>query len=151
MKYKNFALLIHAILLAVCAQGQQELTKEQRQVQQTVISMFEALSNRDSVDLKTHCSADITLYEYGQIWTLDTLIYKAIQLNTATDFKRFNTFEFIETATDKNIAWVTYKLTSVIIKEGKQTKVQWLETVFLCKQKRHWKVKNLHSTLLYRE
>ena len=86
--------------------------------------------------------------EYGQIWNIDTLINKAITMNTTTDFKRTNTFEFISTETDKNIAWVTYKLSSVIIKDGKQTTILWLETVFLNKQKRQWKVKNLHSTLL---
>ena len=41
--------------------------------------MFTALTNADTVGLKAHCTADITLYEYGQIWTIDTLIQKAIQ------------------------------------------------------------------------
>jgi hypothetical protein len=110
--------------------------------------MFDALSKRDSVTLKIYCTTDITLYEYGQIWDIDTLINKAIIMNTATDFKRTNTFEFINTETEKNIAWVTYKLSSVIIKDDKKTEILWLETAFLNKQKGQWKVKNLHSTLL---
>jgi len=112
--------------------------------------MFEALSNRDSICLKAHCTTDITLYEYGQIWTIDTLINKAITKNTDADFKRTNSFEFINTEKDKNTAWVTYRLTSVITKNNKQTTVQWLETVVLANEKKQWKVKHLHSTLIKR-
>lgn len=145
---KRIILLIFIILLNPSLQAQQPLTKDQQQVQQTVVKLFEALSKRDSISLRTYCTIDITLYEYGQIWNIDTLINKAITMNTSADFKRTNTFEFISTETDKNIAWVTYKLSSVIIKDGKQTTILWLETVFLKKQKKQWKVKNLHSTLL---
>lgn len=148
MTLKKLFLLIITVSLSTFLQAQQLLTKDQQLVQQAVVKMFDALSKRDSVTLKTYCTIDITLYEYGQIWNIDTLINKAIIMNTAADFKRTNTFEFINTETDKNIAWVTYKLSSVIIKDHKQTEILWLETVFLNKQKRQWKVKNLHSTLL---
>lgn len=112
--------------------------------------MFEALSNRDSVGLKANCTADITLYEYGQVWNIDTLIMKAITLNQSADFKRTNSFDFINTTTDKTTAWVTYRLQSVITKDGKQATVQWLETVVLVNEQKQWKVKHLHSTLLKR-
>ncbi|MBL7766974.1 MAG: nuclear transport factor 2 family protein [Chitinophagaceae bacterium] len=145
---KRIFLLVMIIWLTPSLRAQQALTKDQEQVQQTVVKMFDALSNRDSIKLKNYCTTDITLYEYGQIWNMDTLIHKAISMNTAVDFQRTNTFEFIRTETDKNIAWVTYKLSSVFIKNGKQTTIQWLETVLLNKQKGQWKIKNLHSTLL---
>lgn len=112
--------------------------------------MFEALSNRDSVGLKANCTADITLCEYGQVWNIDTLIMKAITLNQSADFKRTNSFDFINTTTDKTTAWVTYRLQSVITKDGKQATVQWLETVVLVNEQKQWKVKHLHSTLLKR-
>lgn len=130
------------------AQGQ--LTKNEQTAQQTVVKMFDALSNRDSVGLKTFCMADITLYEYGQVWNIDTLIMKAITLNQAADFKRTNSFDFINTTADKTSAWVTYRLQSVILKDSKQVTVQWLETVVLAKAKKQWKVKHLHSTLIKR-
>ena len=114
------------------------------------MKMFDALSNRDSVSLKTYCTGDVTLFEYGQVWNMDTLILKAITLNQATDFKRSNSFEFINTTVDKTIAWVTYRLQSVIIKDGKQATVLWLETVVLVKAKKQWQVKHLHSTLIKR-
>lgn len=150
MTLKKTTVLAIAIYVSTLLQAQQLLTKDQRQVQQAVVKMFEALSNRDSVTLKALCTADVTLYEYGQVWNIDTLINKAIALNMATDFKRSNTFDFINTETSKNSAWVTYRLSSTIIKGNKQATVLWLETVILAKQKKRWTIKHLHSTLIKR-
>ena len=112
--------------------------------------MFQALSDRDSTTLKAYCSSDITLYEYGQIWTIDTLIRKAITMNQSADFKRNNTFDFIKVEADKTVAWVTYWLNSTITKDTKETVIQWLETVTLVRERKQWKVKHLHSTLIRR-
>ena len=130
--------------------AQEQLSISQLAVQQTIIKMFDALSNRDSVSLKNYSAADISLYEYGQVWNMDTVILKAITQNQAADFKRTNSFEFINTNVDNTTAWVTYRLQSVIIRDGKQTTVQWLETVVLVKERKQWKVKHLHSTLIKR-
>ena len=137
-------------LFSTLLYAQKQLSKTEQSVQQTVVKLFEALSNRDSVSLKNYSTADITLYEYGQIWNVDTLIMKAITLNQAADFKRTNTFDFTNTTTDKTMAWVTYRLQSAITRDGKQSTVQWLETVVLAKEKKQWKVKHLHSTLIKR-
>ena len=137
-------------LFSTLLYAQKQLSKTEQSVQQTVVKLFEALSNRDSVSLKNYSTADITLYEYGQIWNVDTLIMKAVTLNQAADFKRTNTFDFTNTTTDKTMAWVTYRLLSAITRDGKQSTVQWLETVVLAKEKKQWKVKHLHSTLIKR-
>jgi ketosteroid isomerase-like protein len=147
---KKIQLFLIAILFTAVLQAQAQLTESQQAVQQTVTKLFDALSNRDSVSLKQYCTNDITLYEYGMAWNIDTLINRAITLNTATDFKRNNTFDFINTTTDKTTAWITYRLNSAITKDGKQTTAQWLETVVLAKEKKQWKVKHLHSTLIKR-
>jgi ketosteroid isomerase-like protein len=147
---KKVISLFPAILCITLIQAQQSTTNKQQTVQQTVIKLFDALSNRDSVGLKANSTTDITLYEYGQVWNIDTLILKAITQNQSANFKRTNSFEFINTTVDKTTAWVTYRLQSVIIKDGKQTTVQWLETVVLVKEKKRWKVKHLHSTLIKR-
>lgn len=147
---KKIAVLLPAILYLISIQAQQPATNNQQAVQQTIVTLFDALSNRDSVSLKTYSTADITLYEYGQVWNMDTLILKAITQNQSADFKRTNSFEFIHTTVDKTTAWVTYRLQSVIFKDGKQATVQWLETVILVKEKKRWKVKHLHSTLIKR-
>ena len=147
---KKLLLLLPAILSIALLQAQPSTTNQQQMVQQTVIKLFDALSNRDSVSLKAHSTADITLYEYGQVWNMDTLILKAITQNKSADFKRTNSFEFINTTVDKSTAWVTYRLQSAITKDGKTSNVQWLETVVLAKAKKQWKVKHLHSTLIKR-
>ena len=147
---KKISLLLIAFSVSALLYAQKSLTKKQETVQQTVVKLFNALSNRDSVSLKAYSTADITLYEYGQVWNIDTLILKAITLNTATDFKRTNTFDFINTNVDKTMALVTYRLQSAITKDGKQVTVQWLESVVLVKAKKQWKVKHLHSTLIKR-
>ena len=131
-------------------QAQQPATKEQLAVQQTIVKLFDALSVRDTVALRTYSTADITFYEYGERWTMDTLIAKAVKPGVPADFKRTNSFEFIQTATNQSMAWATYHLQSVIIKDGKQTTMQWLETVVLVKEDKRWKIQHLHSTLLKR-
>ena len=147
---KKISLLLLACSMSLMVMAQELLTADQKLVQQTVIQMFDALSNRDSVSLKNHCTADVQLFEYGQVWNIDTLILKAITQNQAADFKRTNTFDFINTSSDKKTAWVTYHLQSVITREGKQVTAQWLETVVLAKAKKKGKVKHLHSTLINR-
>jgi len=147
---KKITLLLIAFLFSTVLMAQEQLTISQQEVQQTVIKMFDALSNRDSISLKNYSTADITLYEYGQVWNIDTLILKAITLNQSADFKRINSFDFINTNVDKITAWVTYRLQSVVTKDGKLATVQWLETVVLVKAKKQWRVKHLHSTLIKR-
>jgi len=147
---EKIKLLLFIFFCPVFLYAQQPLASIRQDVQQTVINMFEDLSNRDSISLKNHCTADVTLYEYGQVWNLDTLILKAITQNQSTDFKRTNTFDFINTNIDKTTAWVTYNLHSEITRNGKQGTAEWLETVVLVKEKKHWKVKHLHSTLIKR-
>lgn len=147
---KKISVLLIAFSISALMMAQEQLSTSQQEVQQTVIKMFDALSNRDSISLKLYCTADIELYEYGQVWTIDTLILRAITQNQAVDFKRTNTFEFINTTTDKTAAWVTYHLNSTITRDGKQATLQWLETVGLVKERKQWKVRHLHSTLIKR-
>ncbi|MEO5943565.1 MAG: nuclear transport factor 2 family protein [Ferruginibacter sp.] len=147
---KKITILIIALFVTVFATGQQQFSKEQKKLQQTVVNMFEALSNRDSIALKSFCIPDVTFYEYGQIWNIDTLIRKAITMNQSTDFKRTNTFDFINVETGQTKAWLTYRLSSVITRDSGETLIQWLETVCLVIQDRQWKVKHLHSTLIKR-
>jgi ketosteroid isomerase-like protein len=147
---KKIIILISAIYFSTLLLAQQPLTKDQQEVNQTVINLFEALSNRDSVSLKNNCTADILLYETGSIWNADTLILQAITLNTAIDFKRINTFDFINTTVAENTAWATYNLHSEITRNGKKATVQWMETVIVVKEKQKWKIKVLHSTLIRR-
>lgn len=144
------SLLVFCTISFSPARCQVPLSAKQRDVQNTVLQLFEALSTRDSVGLKATCTSDILLIEYGRVWTLDTLITRAIKLNQSTDFKRVNTIDFIHTTVDKNIASATYNNQAEITREGTQRSMKWIETVVLVKEKKLWKIKVLHSTLIKR-
>ena len=145
-----FLILTILFLVTSWSLAQKKFAENEKEVQQIIIQVFDALSTRDSVRVKNYCTSDIALFEYGQVWNLDSLIRKAIRENTASDFKRVNTFEFIETSVDGNTAWATYDLRSNIFRDGRESSAFWLETVVLVKQNRMWRLKVLHSTRLKR-
>ena len=150
VKKKTIVLPIIAISLGGSLHAQQPLDKSQLEVQQTIVKTFEALSNGDSVGLKTYCASDVTFFEYGAIWNIDTLINKATA-KQAPDFKRIDKFDFINTTIRDNTAWVSYYLESDIIKNGSHGTIRWQETVILVKDKNRWKIKVLHSTNITRK
>jgi hypothetical protein len=94
-------------------------TPEQETVQQTIENLFAALTNADTTGMKTFTTSDVRFYEYGQVWTMDTLIHKVIQSKSIPDFKRTNKFEFVNTTVNKNTAWATYYLQSTFTRNGK--------------------------------
>ncbi len=143
---KVFLLYIALFLSATI--NAQTSTKEQRAVQLTVERMFATLTNGDTAALKKFVTADVRFYEYGQVWTIDTMIQKLIQAKSIPDFNRTNSFEFVSTSIHKNTAWVTYYLQSTFTRNGKEDIVKWMETVILLKEKKQWKINVLHSTKL---
>lgn len=149
MAKSKFCFLYIALLLAASSNAQM-LHQEQSDVQQSVVNLFTALTNADTTALKRSCTEDVRFYEYGQIWTIDTLIQKVMQSRSIPDFKRTNKFEFVSTTINKQTAWVTYYLQSTFTRNGKEELVKWMETVVLLKQKEQWKIKLLHSSLISR-
>ncbi len=140
-------LLFIAMLLSAMVQAQ-SVTGEQRVVQQAIEKTFAALTNADTTALKLYCTGDVKFYEYGQIWTMDTLIQKVMQTKSIPDFKRNNSFAFVSTTINKKTAWVTYYLQSTISRSGKEENIKWMETVILLKDKKQWRINVLHSTRL---
>jgi ketosteroid isomerase-like protein len=126
----------------------QPLSSEEKKVQQTIVQLFTALSNADTATVKTLVTPDVRFYEYGQIWTMDTLIRMVVQAKSIPGFKRTNSFEFVRTSTQHETAWVTYYLTSLFTRNGKEETVKWMETVVMLKENESWKVDVLHSTNL---
>ena len=146
MKKSSFLVMLLFVAVVTIAQP---VNKQELAVQQTIQDLFTALSNSDSAGIRLHSTADVKFYEYGQVWTIDTLIQKAM-VNKPADFKRTTSFDFVNTTIDGNTAWATYYLQSEITRNGKQEQVKWMETIVLVKQKNQWKIKLLHSTLIKR-
>lgn len=138
--------LFIVLLLSVGANAQ--TTPEEKMVQQTVENMFATLTNADTTALKKIVTANVRFYEYGQVWTIDTLIQKVLQSKSITDFRRTNKFEFVSTTINNRAAWTTYYLQSEITRNGKQETIRWMETVVLVEEKKQWKIAVLHSTRL---
>jgi ketosteroid isomerase-like protein len=126
----------------------QTTTQEQIAVQQTIENLFAALTNADTTAMKKFTTNTVRFYEYGEVWTMDTLIHKVMQTKTVVGFKRTNKFEFVSTIINKNTAWATYYLQSTFTRNGKEELVKWMETVVLVKDKKQWKTDVLHSTRL---
>lgn len=145
---KKYIAVFVSLFISMVLVAQEPSTKKQMAVQQTVIKLFTALSNSDTTGLKFYSTGNVKFYEYGQIWMIDTLIKKVMMTGKTPDFKRINSFEFINTTISKKTAWVTYYLQSIITRNGKQEIIKWLETVILIKEKNQWKINVLHSTRL---
>lgn len=121
-----------------------------KEIQNTILNLFEQFSNRDVEQLKSYCTDDIQILENGEIWNLDTLVTKISQ-NKALDYKRVNSIDFVNVYIENKIGWTTYHNRADVIRDGQRYKIHWLETAILEKQKKSWKIKVLHSTLIKRE
>ncbi len=126
----------------------QNFNRQEGEVQKAVIKLFDAISINDAAGIKSSCTTDVKFYEYGQIWTVDTLLQKLTVLSGPSSYHRTNTFDFVSTKINGNIAWITYYLESTITKIGIPDIKHWMETVILIKEKKQWKVSVLHSTRL---
>lgn len=142
---QKIKLLLITLLFPAIVNAQ---TEEQKTVQQTIEKLFATLANTDTAALKTFVTADVRFYEYGQAWTIDSLIRIVSPKTAIPDFKRTNHFTFVKTTIRKNTAWVTYYLQSDITASGKEQTAYWMETVILLKQRKQWKIDVLHSTRL---
>lgn len=128
--------------------AQRNQTSHQK-VQNTVADMFQALADLDAAKLLSYCTDDIEILENGERWNLDTLKLKISRTNPE-GFKRINTLDFTDTVVKGKVAWTTYNNRADITRNGKQGHVRWLETAILVREKRTWKMKVLHSTLIER-
>lgn len=144
---KLMLLLLSVIIYGLCS-AQSKVEVQKKAVEQTIIDLFESLSEKDSVSLKALTTPDILLFEYGNVWTLDTLLRLAYRTARAKDFKRINTINFISTSIEKNTAWSSYRNKAEITSNGKQRVVEWIETVVLIRSNKKWRIKLLHSSVV---
>lgn len=140
--------LLPFLFLSFCAfaVNGQEKTTPQKEVEQTVVKFFDALSAFDFGKMKYY-TKDIQFVEYGEIWDLDILIGR-VKPMVGTSVKRINTLKFTKTEVKDNTAWVIYNNTAEFDDGGKKDQVNWLESVVLVKDEGRWKMTLLHSTVL---
>jgi hypothetical protein len=118
--------------------------------QAAIESVFQALSTRDEVALRSFCTTDIIIVEDAKLWTIDTLV-SYIRKPVPHGYKRENTFKFLKTVLEGSIASITYENEARVFGNGKKYLIIWMETAVLVKEENKWKLKILHSTTKERQ
>lgn len=146
------AIIIISLVSAYSLRAQIKQVKltEKQQVQKVIVDVFQALSDRDTGQLKSNCTSSFLLLENGLVWNQDSLSQRIVQNKAVSDFKRINTIDFIDTKVKGDMAWTTYNNQAEVTKNGQHTLIQWLETAVLLKEGKAWKIEVLHSTLIKR-
>lgn len=145
---KPFLSLFFIAATATCLNAQtQNNNGEQIKVRQAVTKLFDGIAALDMKIIKMYSTKDFLVLEDGAVWNTDTL---ASQLNQLKDvsFSRTNYLDFIQTEVKGNSAWVAYKNTADITVSEQKLSIQWLESAFLVKEGKDWKIRLLHSTTL---
>lgn len=140
--------LLPFLFLSFCAfaVNGQEKTAPQKEVEQTVVKFFDALSAFDFDKMKFY-TKDIQFVEYGEIEDLELLISRMKPM-VGKGIKRINSLKFAKTEVKENTAWVIYYNTADFEMDGKKDQAKWLESVVLVKDEGRWKITLLHSTAL---
>ncbi|MBD0254388.1 MAG: nuclear transport factor 2 family protein [Cytophagales bacterium] len=145
-------LLAAACLLAALtpAAAQSKPSAEAAPVQQAIIGVFDGFSALSLEKIMRHCTPDVTILEDGVVWNADSIAtnFKRMQ---GVDFKRVNSFDFLQTEVRGNTAWTSYYNQADVQVNGKPRQVRWLESAVLVKETGGWKVKMLHSTVIERK
>ena len=145
---KHLFLLVAAFFsLARRADAQVIKSGEQRKVEATVEGLFAGIAELSPPKIRAYATADMMLLENGVVWTVDSLVNALARVNKAT-YSRKNSFDFIRTEVTDNTAWVAYRNTADVTKDGRSATIRWLESAALVKVGDAWKIKLLHSTRL---
>ncbi len=138
------ALLVASLLPAA---AQTKPSAEALPVQQAIAGVFDGFSALSLEKTMRHCTPDVTILEDGVVWNADS-IATAFKRMAGVDFKRVNSFNFLQTEVRGNTAWTSYYNQADMQINGKARQVRWLESAVLVKESGGWKIKVLHSTVI---
>lgn len=143
--------ILHVTVLVFCQTiSCRDYNSGHEMVNQVVIDLFQGFSDLNLEKIKSHCTNDFLLFENGAIWNADSLAPGINRRKGSPDFRRINKFDFIKTEITGKTAWTSYYNQAEITSAGKTFRVRWLESAFLVKEKKTWKMKFLHSTVVER-
>ena len=104
-KYLSISLLLYLLFVGTHAYAQ--ANEQQKEVQQTMIKIFDGMSALDLTEVQKYTTKDFILLEDGVVWNMDTLALKIEPLKK-TKFSRVNHLDFINTEIIGNAAWLAY-------------------------------------------
>lgn len=141
--------LLSFLVAATISSGAQTRTEssEQTKVNQAVAGLFDGIAALDMKIIGRHITADFLLLEDGAVWNTDTLAKELNPLKSVS-FSRTNRLDFIRTEVSGSSAWVAYNNAADMVVNGQKISIRWLESAFLVKQGKEWKIRLLHSTVL---
>ncbi len=144
---KKMLLAAAFLLIARTAAAQNKPSAEAASVQEVIIKMFDGFSALDHAKIMRHCTPDLILLEDGMVWNADSIATNINRMK-GVDFKRANSFNFLQTEVRGNTAWTSYFNQADVQVNGKPRQVRWLESAVLVKEAGGWKIKVLHSTVI---
>lgn len=114
------------LVLTCFAANAQEKSKDQKDLEQTVVSFFEAISAFDFEKMKSY-TKDIQFVEYGEVWNLNVLI-DALKPMVGKGVIRTNILKFLKTEIYQNTAYMIYNNTADFVENsGVKKRAEWLE------------------------
>jgi ketosteroid isomerase-like protein len=134
-------------LVVLAAAAQSKPSAEAAPVQQAIRGVFDGFSALSLEEIMRHCTPDVTILEDGVVWNADSMATNLKRLKGA-DFKRVNSFNFLQTEVRGNTAWTSYFNQADVQVNGKAYQLRWLESAVLVKEGGQWKIKILHSTVI---
>lgn len=140
----SFTIVVFSFLL-VQAIAQPASPTEHQKIHDAIRSCFDAFSDGSIEKLEQGVTTDVSILEDGVVWNLDTL-RRFFKRPRPADFKRVNSFDYLQTEADGRMAFVSYYNIADIHANGKDFKVKWLESAVLVRDGDKWRIKMLHST-----
>lgn len=142
---KIIQLSCKSILLLICMSLDLSAQDPVDRLHQPIIRFFDGFSQLNATLFRENTTPDFVLLEAGMIWTNDTLTHK-VKPNPTIPYERKNSFTFLRTEQNGDMAWVSYWNQAVIRRGDQIRNARWLESVVLVKQAGRWKISMMHST-----
>jgi ketosteroid isomerase-like protein len=124
---------------------QKSLTSEQKQVVDTVNTVFSAASTEDIAKLDSVIAPDFYIFANGMRFNGDALMAAIKALHAAGKRNDEHVTE-PDIHITGNTAWIAYVNKGSITDASGTVKQNWLESAFLEKQAGTWKILFMHST-----
>jgi ketosteroid isomerase-like protein len=140
----TFALIFTPNVCTTRAQ-QKPLTSDQRQVVDTVSTIFTAASTEDIAKLDSVIAPDFYIFANGRRFNGDALMAAIKALHAAGKRNDEHVTE-PEIHISGNTAWIAYVNKGSITDASGTVNQNWLESAFLEKQAGSWKIVFMHST-----
>jgi ketosteroid isomerase-like protein len=140
----TFAIIISPNLTTARAQ-QKSLTSDQKQVVDTVSTIFSAASTEDIAKLNSVIAPDFYIFANGKRFNSDALMAAIKALHAAGKRNEEHVTE-PDVHISGNTAWIAYVNKGSITDASGTVNQNWLESAFLQKQAGVWKIVFMHST-----